>query len=129
MRSRYSSSEVRTLCLLLAAGTPGMAQTAVLQLPGKPAATVEGRVMNSVTGEPVSRAHVLLEIVGQQTFGAVTDADGRFSIDGPAVDTTREVVWEYISSNRADIIHNATSSHGWRAADGRLAPSVRVKNS
>ncbi|HMD70418.1 MAG TPA: carboxypeptidase-like regulatory domain-containing protein [Bryobacteraceae bacterium] len=74
---------MRGLCLLLAAAAPGMAQTAFLQLGGKPTTTVEGRVMNSVTGEPVVRAHVVLEMdgsAGNRTFGVLTDADGRFSI-------------------------------------------------
>jgi hypothetical protein len=41
-------------------------------------AEVSGRVTNSATGKPILRAHVTLS--GQQRYGAITGADGKFSI-------------------------------------------------
>jgi hypothetical protein len=73
MRRRSSN----LLCLLAAAAAIGAAQEE------KPAA-VEGDVRDSVTGGPVVRAHVLLS--GQngkpQTYGAITDAEGKFVMNG-----------------------------------------------
>src|SRR5690242_16362413 len=45
-------------------------------------ASVSGVVANSVTGQPVLRAHVVLSPIGAatETYGAMTDAAGRFSI-------------------------------------------------
>jgi protocatechuate 3,4-dioxygenase beta subunit len=51
-------------------------------------ASVEGVVTNSITGEPVVRAHVSLRAAtngpqsSQKRFGAVTAAEGKFSIKG-----------------------------------------------
>jgi protocatechuate 3,4-dioxygenase beta subunit len=51
--------------------------------------SIEGQVMNSLTGEPVRKAHVTLNgmgspnsrgVAGPLTYGAVTDAGGRFTI-------------------------------------------------
>ncbi|HEX3747424.1 MAG TPA: carboxypeptidase-like regulatory domain-containing protein [Bryobacteraceae bacterium] len=45
--------------------------------------SVAGTVTNSVTGVPVLRAHVTLSCSlpdGQQTYGALTDENGRFSL-------------------------------------------------
>lgn len=48
--------------------------------PVKPA-TIKGMVTNSVTGEPVPRAHVVLNgFSGGSVYGAMTTADGRFSM-------------------------------------------------
>jgi hypothetical protein len=48
-------------------------------------ASVEGAVVNSVTGEPVLRAHVTVGGFArgkQQSYGAMTTAEGKFSITG-----------------------------------------------
>src|SRR5580765_7720518 len=50
--------------------------------------SVEGQVMNSLTGEPVRKAHINLQGMGSpnsrgaspSTYAAVTDAGGRFTI-------------------------------------------------
>src|SRR5437879_12052849 len=50
--------------------------------------SIEGQVMNSLTGEPVRKAHITLQGMGSpnsrganpSTYGAVTDAGGRFTI-------------------------------------------------
>src|SRR6476620_5370937 len=45
-------------------------------------ATVSGTVTNALTGEPLLRAHVSLRGMAgptRQTFGAITDAAGKFS--------------------------------------------------
>ena len=80
MRSRSS----RVLAGLTAVCAAALAQT-------PPAATdqpasVSGVVTNSVTGEPIVRAHVSLRPTSNrantalQTYGAMTDAEGKFSI-------------------------------------------------
>jgi hypothetical protein len=46
-------------------------------------ATIEGKVTNSVTGEPIPRAHVALRQNNGESlknYGALTDADGKFRI-------------------------------------------------
>jgi hypothetical protein len=48
-------------------------------------ATVAGVVVNTVTGEPVPRAHVMLNGYAagkQRSYGAMTTAEGKFSITG-----------------------------------------------
>jgi hypothetical protein len=57
------------------------------QQPELKPASVEGAVTNSVTGEPILRAHVMLRMVmptapsaAGQSYGAMTGADGSFSI-------------------------------------------------
>jgi protocatechuate 3,4-dioxygenase beta subunit len=70
--------------LALLTAIAAMGQTAAPDADGKPA-TVDGVVTNAVTGEPVPRAHVTLNgfTTGQQkTFGAVSKADGTFSMPG-----------------------------------------------
>ncbi len=77
---------MRSLSLVLG-GILATAATSLSQNAPPPdkTATVEGTVTNSVTGEPILRAHVSL--MGftngtQQTFGALTDAAGKFSVTG-----------------------------------------------
>src|ERR1700693_2551381 len=68
----------RLFSALLAVTFAALAQTT-----GKPA-SVEGVITNALTGEPIPRAHVVLNgsISGrQQQFGAVTTAEGKFSIN------------------------------------------------
>jgi hypothetical protein len=55
------------------------AATAILAA-AQQTATVTGTVTNSVTGAPIVRAHVTLS--GAQNFGALTDDQGKFTIDG-----------------------------------------------
>ena len=47
--------------------------------------SLEGTVVNAVTGEPLKKAHLLLRPFGQQNgvpYGTLTDAAGHFLIDG-----------------------------------------------
>src|SRR5450755_2568995 len=81
MRSRKNSAPV---WLLLAAAGVGLAQTQPPPADEKPA-SVEGEVRNSVSGMPVERAHVSLRRYnngGWDKYGALTSADGKFSIMG-----------------------------------------------
>ena len=51
--------------------------------PQDKSASLEGTVTNSVTGEPLVRAHVMVRgsAAGKQVrYGAITDASGKFSI-------------------------------------------------
>jgi hypothetical protein len=63
-----------------------MAQSATVTAPQP--ASVSGTVTNSVTGEPILRAHVIVQCwsqqgqQGQQTYGALTNAKGEFSVTG-----------------------------------------------
>src|SRR6476660_681107 len=86
------------LPVLVAAQQPGVVgstsnQPQPANSPGKTHPTqpkdmcsVEGQVMNSPTGEPIRKAHVTLQGMGSangpgpSTYGAVTDAGGRFAI-------------------------------------------------
>jgi hypothetical protein len=57
------------------------------QTGGEKPARVEGVVTNSVTGDPVPRAHVALDgLTGNQhsQHGTMSSADGKFSLDGLA---------------------------------------------
>jgi hypothetical protein len=45
-------------------------------------ASIEGEVRNSVTGEPIERAHVAANLGNQQRYGTYTDAAGKFTIPG-----------------------------------------------
>jgi hypothetical protein len=50
---------------------------------GQKPASLGGVVINEVTGAGVPRVHISLwAFVGQRRYGAITDADGRFSITG-----------------------------------------------
>src|SRR5215471_15164788 len=50
----------------------------------RPPASVEGEVRNSVTGEPIERAHVVLNGAGgnPERYGTLTNAEGKFVIAG-----------------------------------------------
>ena len=76
MRARRSS-----FGLLLAA-------VAMAQAPTE-SASVEGTVVHSITGAPIVRAHVALRGSGPSAkiYGAVTTAEGKFSITGVAPGT------------------------------------------
>jgi hypothetical protein len=80
MRSRKNSAAL----WLLAAAAVGLAQTQPPKADEKPA-SVEGDVRNSVSGMPVERAHVSLRRYnngGFDKYGALTNAEGKFSITG-----------------------------------------------
>ena len=75
----------RTLILLLAVTAALLAQNAPAADPAT--ASVEGVVVNAVTGEPVPRVHVTLNrYSGDQpgSYGAMTTAEGKFSVTGLA---------------------------------------------
>ena len=68
------SSKWRVACLFLSAAAIG--------LPQENSAVIAGRVTNSATGTPVLRAHVSVYSWSgsRQKYGALTDAEGKFSI-------------------------------------------------
>jgi hypothetical protein len=73
MRNRSSKSTVAIL--FLAAAATGMAQGI------GPSAGIAGRVTDSATGKPILHAHVsVYPGGGRQHYGALTDAEGKFSI-------------------------------------------------
>ncbi len=80
------SAELPLLSLLIAviAAAAALAQKQQTQQSQEPAG-VEGTVTNALTGEPLLRAHVGFRNWGATTpgkYGALTDAQGRFSIKG-----------------------------------------------
>ena len=85
MRSPRNSVRpaARALMLLLAASAAGFAQSGPAA--EENTASVEGMVVNAVTGGAVLRAHVTLRVFGrgpQRSFGAMTTAEGKFSVTG-----------------------------------------------
>ncbi len=86
------------LPVLVAAQQPGVVGSASNQpqpvispgntqpTPPKDLCSIEGQVLNSLTGEPVRKAHITLQGTGSpnganpSTFGGITDASGRFAI-------------------------------------------------
>ena len=81
MRSRSSSAG---LFLMLATAAWPQQPTSATQADQKPA-SMEGVVLNALTGEPIVRAHVMVDgfIAGkQQQYGAMTNAEGKFSVTG-----------------------------------------------
>jgi hypothetical protein len=82
MSSRNRNGRVRLLAAWLAAAGFAFAQNPSPAPADKPA-SVAGVVTNSVTGAPVTRAHVALRVFAngvQQTYGALTNGEGKFSI-------------------------------------------------
>ena len=76
MRNRSSKWTAACLCLGAVAAA-GLAQEA------NPNPSVAGRVTNSATGKPILHAHVTLYALNggaRQVYGALSDADGKFSI-------------------------------------------------
>lgn len=90
--------------------------------PAAGAASISGVVTNSVTGAPLPRAHVggaILGNTGAQFFEAVTDTDGKFSVEGlPA----GRII---ISANRAGFVAPAS---GNRLSDTQLRAAERREN-
>jgi len=132
MRSRPSDSECA-----LAARSPRLTAAAVL-LAGCAAvfaqsappadqntASVAGVVLNSATGEPVLRAHVLLVQFGrgqqQQNYGALTTADGKFSITGLAAGNYG------LSVNRLGFFWEATGANGLALKEGDHKDDLALK--
>ncbi len=70
--SRLASVFLAVLCL------PVIAQKAAP--PPVKTAAVKGIVTNSVTGQPVARAHVVINGSSSRVYGAITTSDGRFSM-------------------------------------------------
>ncbi|HWC97621.1 MAG TPA: carboxypeptidase-like regulatory domain-containing protein [Candidatus Sulfopaludibacter sp.] len=74
--------------LLLIAGVAMFGQTVGQTVADRKLASVQGVVTNSVTGEPVLRAHVVLRAIvagsqsGQTRYGALTTTEGKFAITG-----------------------------------------------
>jgi hypothetical protein len=78
MRKRNKTLPVLSACVALVALAQEVPQAEKL-------ASVEGKVTSSLTGEPLLRAHIFLENNvngGQQSYGALTRADGSYSIKG-----------------------------------------------
>src|ERR1017187_5784562 len=76
--SRGRMSMQRSIAVLVLAAASVWAQSADDKL-----AAVSGRVVDAATGAPIMRAHVLCDgyIAGKaQQFGALTNAEGKFSI-------------------------------------------------
>src|SRR5271157_1231654 len=84
MSSRNSKRLARVRVLILAAAAAALAQAQ----PPAPAAgngSVSGEVTNSATGAPLPRARVAVVVFGNtgaQTFGTVTNGEGKFTIGG-----------------------------------------------
>jgi len=87
---------VNKLAVFLLALSPAFGQTPTSAATDKPA-SVEGVVVNSLTGEPLPRVHVLLSGMNMdpRQYGAISTADGKFSITdivpGKYVPTARRV--------------------------------------
>ena len=79
MRSRSSSA-----CWLFLAAA--FAQPPAPQPPPEKPASISGDVRNSVTGEPIAHAHVVLtaDMRDNRLYGAYTGPDGKFSLTFPA---------------------------------------------
>ncbi len=81
MRSKLAAA----ICLSM---TAAVAQLAVTPGGDEHRGSLEGAVTNAVTGEPIVRAHIVLHSQGpsQRTFGALTTAEGKFSIENLPAD-------------------------------------------
>jgi hypothetical protein len=81
MSSLSSSRRVRYLLLCLAAAVNMEAQTPPSSAAAEPA-SLSGIVTTSITGAPVTRAHVTIRGTGeiQRIFGAMTDGEGKFTM-------------------------------------------------
>ena len=123
MSSRNIKRLARVLALSLAAAAAALAQPQ----PPTPAtgnASVSGVVTNSATGAPVPRARVGVTLpgnIGRQDFGtgAVTDAEGKFTIEGlPAGRFLLNV----------DRVGFAAPASGNRLSDSQLQPGEKKEN-
>jgi len=112
----------RTLILLLAASATPFAQTAPPA--DQNSASVEGVVVNAVTGDPVARAHVALFSFAegrQQRYGAMTTAEGKFSVTGLPVGNYN------VSVNRLGFIFNPRGPNGFTLKPGDHKNDVTLK--
>ncbi len=91
---------------------------------GVPGHTVSGTVVNSVTGEPISRA--LVQIGGQ--FAALTDHDGHFEFNG--VEQGSVVPWAtkpgYFPQNQSRIFDNTGSQSSDAPVIVKLVPEAII---
>src|SRR5689334_15250094 len=78
-------------CWLLTAAV--FAQSPAALPPAEGPASISGDVRNSVTGEPVAHAHVILtaDIRDNRRYGVYTGPDGKFSLSFPAGGYTVQV--------------------------------------
>ncbi|MGB9455122.1 MAG: carboxypeptidase-like regulatory domain-containing protein [Bryobacteraceae bacterium] len=115
-------SHARALILLLAATASPFAQTAppADQNP----ASVEGVVVNALTGDPLPRAHVTLFRYTSRTqrpYGAMSTAEGKFSVTG-----LPEGGYS-ISANRLGFISNQRGPNGFTLKPGDRKDDVTLK--
>lgn len=102
---------MRTKCaLLLVLAFPGCAQP---QAPNT-AAAVFGSVVNALSGAPVARAHVTLTSNAgeEKAWGAMTGADGRFSVTGVAPGAYRVAVERVGFFAQSDALTDLTLAPG-----------------
>ena len=100
--------------LIVIACTAAVAQTTT----SDQMASVTGTVTNSVSGEPILRAHVLLRNYSdssQQSYGALTNAEGKFSI-------TAVPPGNYGSSVDKSGYQSAANQYGGPASQIKLGP-------
>lgn len=87
-------------------------------------ASVEGAVFNAVTGDPVPRAHVALFSFAegkQQRYGAMTTAEGKFSVTGlPGGNYS-------IATDRVGFLFNPRGSGGFMLKPGGHKDDVKLK--
>ncbi len=86
-------------------------------------ASVEGTVVNSVTGEPLSRAHVTLTGTANpapKTYGALSGADGKFSIRSMAAGTYT------VAAERVEFLTSRAAPVKVSAGDARTDVLVKL---
>ncbi len=112
----------RALILLLAISAAPFAQTAPPA--GQNSASVEGVVVNAVTGDPLQRAHVTLfnfSRSAQRGYGAMTTAEGKFSITGLPEGGYN------ISAKRLGFISNQRGPNGFTLKAGDRKDDLTLK--
>ncbi|MGD0669169.1 MAG: carboxypeptidase regulatory-like domain-containing protein [Bryobacteraceae bacterium] len=112
----------RALILLLAATAAPFAQTAPAA--DQNSASVEGVVVNALTGDPLPRVHVTLfhyTSGARQRYGAMTTAEGKFSITGLPEGSY------IISANRLGFISAPRRSDGFALKPGERKDDLTLK--
>jgi len=87
-------------------------------------ASVEGTVVNSVTGEPVPRAHVTLTVTAspvRKTYGAMSGANGKFSINSMVPGTYT------VAAERVEFLTSTAEPVKLSAGDVRTAVLVKLR--
>ncbi len=115
------TAAVRALVLLLAASAASFAQAPPAD---ENSASVAGVVVNAITGDPLPRAHVTLGGFAagkQQNFGAMTTAEGKFSITGLAAGNYG------IGANRLGFIFSPHGSNGFVLKAGDHKDDLTLK--